>query len=129
MYIFLTLSTSLPWAKLRELMMASTTSMATTTRDRPGFHSATMAELPTEFKAQLKERFDEADANGNGYIDAAEMKALCSKMGVEASEEEIAAELAKFDMDEDGTISFDEMCLVTANLRPGLVVRSRDSQM
>ena len=72
--------------------------------------------------------FDATDTNGNGSVDAAEMKALCSKMGVEASEEEIAAELAKFDMDEDGTISFDEMCLVTANLRPGLV-RSRDSQM
>ena len=119
MYIFRTLSTSLPLAKLRELMMASTTSMATTPRDRKGLDPATMA--------QLKQLFDAADADCSGLIDAAEIKALCSKMGFEASDEEIAAEVAKFDRDGDGTVSFDEMCQVTANLSLGLVVGKRES--
>jgi Ca2+-binding EF-hand superfamily protein len=99
MYIFLTLSTSLPLAKLRELM-ASTASIATTdaNRDRTGLDSCTTDDLPTNLKAKLKELFHAADVDGNGSVDAAEMKALCSKMGVEASDEEIAAEMAVFDL-------------------------------
>ena len=83
------------------------------------FDRRAMAELPTELKAQLKEMFDATDTNGNGSIDGAEMKAFCAKMGAEASDEQIAAEMAAFDLNKDGTITFDEMCNVFANLVAG----------
>jgi Ca2+-binding EF-hand superfamily protein len=50
--------------------------------------------------AQLKDLFDATDTHGNGSVDAAEMKAFCAKLGVEAS-------------------SFDEMRKVFANLVAG----------
>ena len=50
-----------------------------------------------------------ADVDGNGSVDAAEMKALCSKMGVEASDEDIAKEMAAFDVNKDGKITSGEL--------------------
>lgn len=45
------------------------------------------------------------------------MKAFCASMGVEASDEDIAKEMAAFDVNKDGKITFDELCKVIAALK------------
>jgi Ca2+-binding EF-hand superfamily protein len=74
-----------------------------------------MAELPADLKKQLKELFDATDTDGSGSVDSKEMKAFCASMGVEASDEDIAKEMAAFDVNKDGKITFDEMCQVVAS--------------
>jgi Ca2+-binding EF-hand superfamily protein len=77
-----------------------------------------MAELPADLKAQLKELFDAADTDGSGSIDAKEMKGMLAKMGIEPSDEDFAKGFDTFcntfDVNKDGTMSFDEMCQITA---------------
>ena len=75
-----------------------------------------MAELPADLKAQLKELFDATDTDGSGSHDSTELKALAAKMGIEVSDEDVAKELATFDVNKDGKITFDEMCKVVASL-------------
>ena len=43
------------------------------------------------------------------------MKAFAAKMGIEASDEDVAKEMAAFDVNKDGKITFDEMCQVVAS--------------
>ena len=74
-----------------------------------------MAELPADLKAQLKELFDATDTDGSGSVDSKEMKAFAAKMGIEASDEDVAKEMAEFDVNKDGKITFDEMCKVVAS--------------
>ena len=74
-----------------------------------------MAELPADLKKQLKELFDATDTDGSGSVDSKELKALAAKMGIEVSDEDVAKELATFDVNKDGKITFDEMCQVVAS--------------
>jgi Ca2+-binding EF-hand superfamily protein len=76
-----------------------------------------MAELDADEKKQLKEYFDAIDTDGNGSHDSTELKALAAKMGIEVSDEDVAKELATFDVNKDGKITFDELCKVIAALK------------
>ena len=75
-----------------------------------------MADLPADLKAQLKEQFDAMDTDGSGSVDSKEMKAFAAKMGIEASDEDVAKEMAQLDVNKDGKITFDEVCRVVASL-------------
>jgi Ca2+-binding EF-hand superfamily protein len=76
-----------------------------------------MAELNADEKQQLKEYFDAIDTDGSGSHDSTELKALAAKMGIEVSDEDVAKELATFDVNKDGKITFDELCKVIAALK------------
>ncbi|KAG9154747.1 hypothetical protein Leryth_014244 [Lithospermum erythrorhizon] len=58
---------------------------------------------------EVKEAFDVFDENGDGFIDAKELKMMIRKLGFgEASEEECRRMIKTFDYDRDGKISVGE---------------------
>ena len=59
-------------------------------------------------KLQSKISFDKHDTNGNGMLDAAELKALCRSLGRHFSDAEIAMAVRKLDKSGDGQIQYDE---------------------
>ncbi len=61
---------------------------------------------PTE--DQLREVFNTFDADGNGSIDATEIKAVCESLGLEANATEVEALIKQADEDGNGKIEFEE---------------------
>ena len=61
---------------------------------------------PTE--AQLREVFDAFDQDGNGSIDAKEIRAVCDQLGLEADASDIEDLIKKADTDGNGKIEFNE---------------------
>jgi len=75
--------------------------------------------LPDDLKAILRQVFDAADANGNGSIDAKELKIIIENLeGVETTNEQVQKEMVALGLGSDGTITFDEMCTVIAGAIP-----------
>lgn len=61
---------------------------------------------PTE--AEIKEVFDQFDADGSGHIDSSEIKKICEQLGVEVSQSDIDELIQSADDNGDGKISFAE---------------------
>ena len=59
-------------------------------------------------EAEIKEVFDQFDADGSGSIDRKEIAAVCEKLGVDASKADIDELISAADSDGDGKISFAE---------------------
>ena len=57
----------------------------------------------------LRETFKIFDKDGNGYINASELKELMEKLGEKLSDEEIEKMIAEADLDEDGKVSYKGM--------------------
>jgi Ca2+-binding EF-hand superfamily protein len=53
-------------------------------------------------------RFDEFDDDGSGELDAVEVRLLLAAEGYELDEAEVAAVMARFDVDEGGTLDREE---------------------
>ena len=62
----------------------------------------------TSFEQHLKEMFDLYDEDGSGGIDQLELRALMAQLGVDLSDEELAAMLAGLDNDGSGDIDYEE---------------------
>lgn len=54
------------------------------------------------------EMFGDMDVDGSGYIDEAELRQALAQVGVTASKEDAEAMLAVFDVDQDGTVTFQD---------------------
>ena len=57
---------------------------------------------------QLKEVFNTFDADGNGSIDATEIKKVCESLGLEANAAEIEDLIKQADDNGNGKIEFEE---------------------
>lgn len=57
---------------------------------------------------EIKQVFDQFDADGSGYIDSSEIAKVCEALGVEASSSDIEAIIAEADSSGDGKVSFEE---------------------
>eukprot|EP00956_Cyclotella_meneghiniana_P028385 scaffold65773_cov80-Cyclotella_meneghiniana.AAC.3 len=78
--------------------------------------------LSDEAKAMITEAFNEADADGSGYLDAGEIKALFDKIaaeeGLEApSEEAIQARLTEIPTDEPGKLKLEGVIFAIAMIK------------
>ena len=58
----------------------------------------------------LKREFDSADQQGNGYINAAQLRHICVERGLDPSNEDVRDMLSTMDIDDDGKVSFREFC-------------------
>lgn len=58
---------------------------------------------------EIKQVFDEFDADGSGQIDKDEIRKVCERLGVEVSEADIADLIKSADDNGDGKISFAEL--------------------
>ena len=67
-----------------------------------------MGESGEDAEKALREVFDIFDADGSGFIDRDEMRALMKKLAQDLSEEEISDIMEEVDIDGDGEISFEE---------------------
>jgi calmodulin len=67
-----------------------------------------MPELPRDRIAELRADFDFNDSNGDGCIQYAEFVALLEDLESDMSEAEARLGFAEIDVDEDGSIDFDE---------------------
>ena len=54
--------------------------------------------------------FQQCDTDGSGTIDTEEVAALCKKLGVRLTEEELEDAIDKMDKDGNGTVEYDEFC-------------------
>lgn len=59
-------------------------------------------------ETEIKEVFDQFDADGSGAIDSSEIRKVCEALGVEVSQAEIDALIKEADDNGDGKIQFDE---------------------
>ena len=64
--------------------------------------------LPALAHSSSKSIFERFDRDGNGVIDANELKELCRALGRELSATEESSALTRLDSDGDGTVSLDE---------------------
>eukprot|EP01111_Echinosteliopsis_oligospora_P001100 TRINITY_DN1146_c0_g1_i1.p1 TRINITY_DN1146_c0_g1~~TRINITY_DN1146_c0_g1_i1.p1 ORF type:complete len:544 (-),score=160.34 TRINITY_DN1146_c0_g1_i1:89-1720(-) len=62
----------------------------------------------TQFKSALKSFFSKYDRDGNGVIDAYELRVLLDDLNEDMSEERFATFLKEIDTDNSGTVSFKE---------------------
>ncbi|RPI15322.1 MAG: EF-hand domain-containing protein [Lysobacterales bacterium] len=67
-----------------------------------------MPDLSRDRIAELREDFDFNDSNGDGRIEYAEFVALLENLEADMSEAEARLGFAEIDVDEDGSIDFDE---------------------
>jgi len=77
--------------------------------------------MPLSFadKQEIKKHFDSFDADGDGHITASEIGMVLKAIGETASESKIKQLLAEVDLDNNGTIEFEEFCLFIEKLRSG----------
>jgi len=59
-------------------------------------------------EAEIKQCFDQFDADGSGAIDSGEIKKVCEALGVDASQAEVDALIKEADTDGDGKIQYSE---------------------
>ena len=61
-------------------------------------------------KEAFKLAFDEYDLNKDGHITIKELKLVMNKLGQNPSDEDVTNFMQECDVDENGTIEFDEFC-------------------
>jgi len=71
-------------------------------------HEMTAEEKKLEERRRIKIKFDEADADGSGELDASELAAFCESLGTKLSPDELEAALLILDESGDGNISYEE---------------------
>ena len=75
-------------------------------------------ELSKERKEELKEAFEVFDADGDGHINAEELKIVLEAAGRKMTEEEVRAKIAEVDEDGAGELEYDEfLALMTEEMR------------
>ena len=68
----------------------------------------TEEERKLDERRRIKIKFDEADADGSGELDATELAAFCETLGTKLTPEELEAALLILDESGDGNISYEE---------------------
>ncbi|KAJ6229925.1 caltractin-like [Anaeramoeba flamelloides] len=66
--------------------------------------------LTNEQKENYKQSFNQFDQDGNGTIDAKELKDVFHKMGNPVTDEVVQNMIESADLDKSGTVDFDEFC-------------------
>ena len=75
-------------------------------------------ELTKEQKEELKEAFEVFDADGDGHINAQELRVVLEAAGRNMTEEEVQAKIAEVDDDGAGELEWDEFLnLMTEEMR------------
>jgi len=69
-------------------------------------------------KEELKAAFDKMDESGDGEIDVKELNGLAKSLGVEFDEDDLGHVLKAIDVDNSGTIGFDEFNKMMSHLSP-----------
>jgi len=59
---------------------------------------------------ELRTLFDEIDADCSGELERHEIRSLVTRLGQDASEQDVDAAMAAMDKDGDGVVDFDEFC-------------------
>lgn len=68
----------------------------------------TAEEKALDERRRIKMKFDEADVDGSGELDAGELAAFCESLGTKLTEDELEAALLILDESGDGQISYEE---------------------
>jgi Ca2+-binding EF-hand superfamily protein len=58
------------------------------------------------------EAFKQFDIDGNGHIDANELRSILDGIGVKATDKELQEQIAEVDVDKNGTVEWPEFLLV-----------------
>jgi hypothetical protein len=66
------------------------------------------ADKAMDERRRIKIKFDEADVDGSGELDASELAAFCESLGTKLSADELEAALLILDESGDGQISYEE---------------------
>ena len=75
-------------------------------------------ELSKEQKEELKEAFEVFDADGDGHINAEELKIVLEAAGRKMTEDEVKEKIAEVDEDGAGELEYDEFLqLMTEEMR------------
>ncbi|XP_064633952.1 neo-calmodulin-like [Lineus longissimus] len=69
----------------------------------------------TENEEELRQAFQVFDGDGNGFICAAELRHVMTKLGEKLTEEEVDEMIKEADLDGDGQINYDEFVKMMAN--------------
>lgn len=64
--------------------------------------------MPKTTEEQVKETFDDFDADHSGFIERKEIENVCKALGVDASKEQISLLITESDTNGDGKISYEE---------------------
>jgi hypothetical protein len=77
--------------------------------------------MPLSFKdkEEIKKHFDSFDNDGNGHITVAELGQVLRSIGENATDQKIKQLIKEVDLDQNGTIEFDEFCNFVEKLRSG----------
>ena len=71
--------------------------------------------ITEEQRLEIKEVFDLFDSDGNGTINAKELKVAMRALGFEPKKEEIQRMISEVDVDNSGTIDFQEFLVLMTN--------------
>jgi len=79
----------------------------------------TQIQLTQTQMIQLRDIFQIYDRNASGKISLPELKAAMTSMGVQANDQALANIMAKYDVNHDSQIDFNEFCNLYINIMTG----------
>eukprot|EP01052_Picozoa_sp_SAG31_P030180 SAG31_NODE_3075_length_4712_cov_2.262302_3_plen_761_part_00 len=75
-----------------------------------GYRHGSRVSQPRLVETNLRDLFNDMDADGSGSVDASEVAALAEQLGSPLDEAELAAAMQEMDADGSGEVDFDEFC-------------------
>lgn len=88
--------------------------MAKTSQKDMDWLKSTVEKLTTDEVAQMKEAFTLFDADDDGCITVKELKSTMTSLGQDPTDDEVKAMIAKVDLDNNGTLDWDEFLVMMA---------------
>lgn len=78
----------------------------------------------TEFRAKLRDIFNEFDTDGSGSVDADELESIIASLEMDISAAQVAVILQEADTDGSGVVEFNEVMLAADTLSATLPITS-----
>lgn len=72
----------------------------------------------SSIEAKLRNEFNSADGNHDGFLTKAELKSAAEKCGVSLTDSRLEEVLSSFDTKQDGTVEFEKICRVFQPQKP-----------